>query len=159
HTFPYLNDEFFYSAYGGQGLAPAVPGPVPDTLSQTVGGYAADGWFRMFEFFEVPSQSIGAIGPVASGSNFDWFRKDIKPGQLNLNLIRDEEVFFSLTGDQTITQTNGQTTAMTPDLPAAPNPQNPTDQFAQQLLNFNQIGQLPLVPVAPYQVLASTPAA
>ena len=57
----------------------------------------------MFEFFEVPSQAMGAIGPVASGSNFDWFRQDIKPGQLNLNLIMDEEVFFSVAGHQTIT--------------------------------------------------------
>ena len=58
----------------------------------------------MFEFFEVPSQSIGAIGPVATGSNFDWLRQDIKPGQLNLNLIMDEEVFFSIAGKQTISQ-------------------------------------------------------
>ena len=161
HTFPYLNDEFFYSAYGGPGL---VATPSFDTLAPnaTVGGYAADGWFKMFEFFEVPSQSIGAIGPLLvpnrpdiSGSNFDWYRKDIKPGQLNLNLIMDEEVFFSLTGDQTITQTNGQVTDQTA-LPAAANPQNPTDQFAQQLLNFNQIGQLP---IGNYTLSTSTPAA
>ena len=37
------------------------------TTGSQVGGYAGDGWFKMFEFFEVPSQSIGAIGPVASG--------------------------------------------------------------------------------------------
>jgi hypothetical protein len=147
HTFPYLNDEFFYSGYGGPGIV--------DTATTTVGGYAADGWFKMFEFFEVPSQSVGAIGPVASGSNFDWFRQDIKPGQLNLNLIMDEEVFFSLTGDQTITQSNGQNTDLTP-LPAAPGLQNPTDQFAQQLLNFNQIGTLP---PGNYTIAASTPAA
>ena len=30
-----------------------------------VDGPGGDGWFKMFEFFEVPSQSIGAIGPVA----------------------------------------------------------------------------------------------
>ena len=87
----------------------------------------------MLEFFEVPSQSIGAIGSVASGSNFDWLRQDIKPGQLNLNLIMDEEVFFSIAGDQSISQTNGQT------LDANGNIKNPFDQFSQQLLNFTQI--------------------
>ena len=54
----------------------------------------------MFEFFEVPSQMIGAIGPVAQGTNFDWLRQDTKPGLLNLNLIIDEEVFFSVFGQQ-----------------------------------------------------------
>ena len=50
----------------------------------------------MLEFFEVPSPVIGATGPVAQGDNFDWFRQDVKPGLLNLNLIIDEEVFFGL---------------------------------------------------------------
>ena len=45
---------------------------------------------------------------MALGNNFDWLRQDIKPGQLNPNLIMDEEVFFSLLGKQTITQENGQ---------------------------------------------------
>ena len=54
----------------------------------------------MFEFFEVPSQMIGAIGPVAQGTNFDWARQDTKPGLMNLNLIIDEEVFFSVFGSQ-----------------------------------------------------------
>ena len=49
----------------------------------------------MFDFFEVPSQAIGAIGPVAQGTNFDWVRQDIKPGLMNVNLIIDEEAFFS----------------------------------------------------------------
>ena len=56
----------------------------------------------MFEFFEVPSQSLGAIGPVAQGTDFDWARQDTKPGLLNLNLIIDEEVFFSVLGSQSI---------------------------------------------------------
>ena len=63
---------------------------------------ASDGWFKMFEFFEVPSQMIGAIGPVAQGTNFDWSRQDNKPGLMNLNLVIDEEVFLALLGRQTI---------------------------------------------------------
>ncbi len=63
HTFPYLIDKFFYSAYGQSNTL--------DPGAQ-VGGYAADGWFKMFEFLEVPSQMNGAIGPVANGANFDW---------------------------------------------------------------------------------------
>ena len=51
-----------------------------DDAGGQVGGYAGDGWFKMFEFFEVPSQSIGAIGPVASGSNFDWYRAGHQAG-------------------------------------------------------------------------------
>ena len=82
-----------------------------------VGGYAADGWFKMFEFFEVPSQMFGAIGPVAQGANFDWARQDIKPGLLNLNLIIDEEVYLSLLGKQNISQQNGQPD---PDAPVRP---------------------------------------
>ena len=69
----------------------------------------------MFEFFEVPSQMIGAIGPVAGGSNFagggnnfDWMRQDFKAGLLNLNLIIDEEVYMSLLGKQAIYQQNGE---------------------------------------------------
>ena len=68
----------------------------------------------MFEFFEVPSQMIGAVGPVAQGTNFDWLRQDTKPGLINLNLIIDEEVFFSVFGSQ---NTN----------------------FNQQLLSFDQL--------------------
>ena len=52
----------------------------------------------MFEFFEVPSPAIDATGQVAQGNNFDWFRQDLKPGLLNLNLIIDEEVFLGLMG-------------------------------------------------------------
>ena len=66
-----------------------------------MGGPGGDGWFKMFEFFEVPSQAIGAIGPVAQGTNFDWARQDTKPGLMNLNLIIDEEAFFAVFGRQT----------------------------------------------------------
>ena len=53
----------------------------------------------MFEFLEVPSPATGAVGPVAQGNNFDWYRQDVKPGLLNLNLIIDEEVFLGLMAD------------------------------------------------------------
>ncbi len=91
HTFPYLVDKFFYTGdvagCGAHERRPSATGP-------------GDGWFKMFEFFEVPSQMIGAIGPVAQGTNFDWLRQDTKPGLINLNLIIDEEVFFSVFGQQ-----------------------------------------------------------
>ncbi len=72
----------------------------------------------MFEFFEVPSQMIGAVGPVAQGTNFDWLRQDIKPGLINPNLIIDEEVFFSVFGRQ-------------------------NTSFQQQLLSFDQLPNPP----------------
>ena len=92
HTFPYLVDKFFYT-----GASP-TPGATP--LTPLFGDPTGDGWFKMFEFFEVPSQMIGAVGPVAQGTNFDWLRQDTKPGLINLNLIIDEEVFFSVFGKQ-----------------------------------------------------------
>jgi len=108
HTFPYLVDKFFYTG--------ASPSAVPNPL--TFGDPTADGWFKMFEFFEVPSQMIGAVGPVAQGTDFDWLRQDFKPGLINLNLIVDEEVFFSVFGKQ---NTN----------------------FNQQLLSFDQLPNPP----------------
>ncbi len=125
HTFPYLVDKFFYSGastflypplvgpdpmqnpnfvLGGAGTTDPSWGPLRYTSNvpaPVVGGPAADGWFKMFDFFEVPSQMIGAIGTVAQGNNFDWARQDTKPGLMNLNLIIDEEAFFSVFGDQT----------------------------------------------------------
>ena len=65
HTFPYLVDKFFYTAYGSSGLDRHA---IPTTGRRP----AADGWYKMFEFFEVPSPVIGAIGPVTQGTNFDW---------------------------------------------------------------------------------------
>jgi hypothetical protein len=104
HTFPYLIDKFFYTG--------ASPATLPTT--STFGDPTGDGWFKMFEFFEVPSQMIGAIGPVAQGTDFDWLRQDLKPGLINLNLIIDEEVFFSVFGSQ-------------------------DQSFNQQLLSFDQL--------------------
>jgi len=122
HTYPYLVDKFFYSGYGGAGST-STPPPDPGNV---VDGYGGDGWFKMFEFFEVPSQSLGAIGQVASGTDFDWLRQDLKPGLLNLNLIIDEEVFFSILGSQSIQLANG-VKGMN------------TDSFSQLLLNFAQL--------------------
>jgi len=136
HTYPYLVDKFFYSGYGGT----AAPLPDPGTV---VGGNAADGWFKMFEFFEVPSQALGAIGSVASGSDFDWARQDTKPGLLNLNLIIDEEVFFSLLGSQSATLSNGT---------AGTN----TDSFSQLLLDFAQLPPAPGSTLIPQIVTQST---
>jgi large repetitive protein len=90
HTFPYLVDKFFYT--GASNAA--------DTGGSLVGSPTGDGWFRMLSFFEVPSPTMGATGPIARGTDFDWERQDRRPGQLNLNLIVDEEVFFGVVGQQ-----------------------------------------------------------
>ena len=71
HTFPYLTTSSSTRPTAGHNTLGPGGG--------LVGGYAADGWFKMFEFFEVPSQMFGAIGPVARGTNFDWARQDHKP--------------------------------------------------------------------------------
>ena len=105
HTFPYLVDKFFYTAAVAHRAC---------HQRRLFGDPTGDGWFKMFEFFEVPSQMIGAVGPVAQGTNFDWLRQDTKPGLINLNLIIDEEVFFSVFGQQ-------------------------DQNFNQQLLNFYQL--------------------
>jgi hypothetical protein len=101
-------DKFFYT-----GASSAA-----DTGGTLVGSPTGDGWFKMFEFFEVPSPMLGATGPVANGANFDWQRQDTRPGLLNLNLIIDEEVFFSVIGRQ-------------------------DSNFNQQWLDFIQVPSLP----------------
>jgi len=96
-AYPYLKDNFFYTAASPAVLNPnaGVSGPYwPQT-----GGPAGAGWHKMLEFFEVPSAAFGAIGPVATGFNYDWARQDTKPGLLNLNLIIDEEVWLGLMGN------------------------------------------------------------
>ena len=124
HPFPYLSDAFFYSG-SNEPTPPAPDGmtsttagwiqnePVPNSASTPpalvpfrsanndnyVGGPGGAGWFKMLDFFEVPSPAFGAIGPVAQGQNYDWLRQDTRPGLLNLNLIIDEEVFLGLMGD------------------------------------------------------------
>ncbi len=104
HAFPYLVDRFFYTGASTFFYPPtgAVIDPGSPTLLTNkvpvVGGPGGDGWYKMFEFFEVPSQSNGAVGPVALGANFDWARQDTKPGLMNLNLIVDEEAFYAVFG-------------------------------------------------------------
>ena len=97
-TFPYLPDEFYYTAEG-QSVVDNPPMSTTDTNHPVVGWTTNAGWYKMFEVFEVPSSVAGSIGPVAAGQNFDWYRQDRRPGQINLNLIIDEEVFFGLMDD------------------------------------------------------------
>src|SRR5262249_32925410 len=97
-TYPYLADEFFYS--GAPESAPPHWVPPPPEDATYVGGPGGARWYRMLEFFEVPSRSKGATGRVAHGMNFDAARRDRRPGLLNLNLIIDEEVFLGLMGRQ-----------------------------------------------------------
>ena len=100
-TFPYLPDNFYYTAAA---VAPPLKPqngypPYYTNLTTEIGGWTGTGWYKMLEFFEVPSSANGSIGTADSGTNFDWARADIKPGLLNLNLIIDEEVFFGLIDD------------------------------------------------------------
>jgi hypothetical protein len=104
HTYPYLVDKFFYNAF-----------------NDGTTGSTADGWFQMLEYFEVPPPTLGAIGEVASGANYDWYRQDVRPGQLNLNLIIDEEVFFGLVDDPRLLRTPiAPVTTSTPTNPIYP---------------------------------------
>ncbi len=123
HPFPYLNDEFFYTGFSeptpppATGVASTTQGwvsgeavpnatAVPPTTvnfrsaanANYIGGPGGAGYHKMLDFFEVPSPAFGAIGEVATGTNYDWARQDLKPGLLNLNLIIDEEVFLGLMG-------------------------------------------------------------
>ncbi|QDV35898.1 hypothetical protein [Tautonia plasticadhaerens] len=93
-SYPYLVDKFFYTSDPRTVIDPSVAGD-----GHRVGGPTSAGWHRMLEFFEVPSPVLDAIGPVAQGVNFDWYRQDLRPGLLNPNLIVDEEVFFGLLDD------------------------------------------------------------
>ena len=101
HSFPYLNDEFYYTAVSvnpSTDTADAASNNAP--YPTQLGGWTGAGWHKMFDFFEVPSSANGAVGTTDAGENFDWLRADRRPGMLNLNLIIDEEVFFGLIDDQ-----------------------------------------------------------
>jgi large repetitive protein len=103
-VFPYLRDEFYYTADGtstyDDNPVPAVDRPIKGTTPTPVIGWTTGvGWHKIFDFFEVPSNAFGSTGPVAQGQNFDWARDDRRPGQINLNLIIDEEVFLGLIDD------------------------------------------------------------
>jgi hypothetical protein len=97
-TFPYLPDNFYYTAASVAPPSTNFP-QYYQYLTTEVGGWTGNGWHKMLEFFEVPSSANGAIGTADTGFNFDWARADIKPGLLNLNLIIDEEVFAGLFDD------------------------------------------------------------
>ncbi|WP_435017121.1 hypothetical protein TA3x_004714 [Tundrisphaera sp. TA3] len=96
-SFPYLPDAFYYTA--ASITPPDAPNAGMTKLPTEVGGRTGAGWFKMFEFFEVPSSANGAIGTAANGVDFDWYRSDVKPGLMNLNLIIDEEAFYGLIDD------------------------------------------------------------
>ena len=99
-TFPYLTDNFYYTAAS---VSPPIGAAALDAgythLTTEIGGWTGAGWHKMMEFFEVPSSANGAIGTADQGDNYDWYRADTKPGLLNLNLIIDEEVFAGLIDD------------------------------------------------------------
>ena len=60
HSFPYLVDKFFYTGASTFYYPPTGGATDPSASSNhVVGGPAADGWFKMFDFFEVPSQTNG----------------------------------------------------------------------------------------------------
>jgi len=98
-TFPYLPDNFYYTAAS---VAPPNSGtldPGYKHLTTEVGGWTGAGWHKMLEFVEVPSSANGAVGTADNGNNYDWYRADLKPGQVNINLIIDEEVFAGVIDD------------------------------------------------------------
>lgn len=100
-TFPYLPDNFYYTA--ASVAPPVLSSGTYDAgythLTTEIGGWTGNGWHKMLEFFEVPSSANGATGAAEGGVNYDWARNDLRPGQLNLNLIIDEEVFAGLFDD------------------------------------------------------------
>jgi hypothetical protein len=175
HAYPYLVDKFFYSgastflypplvppnttngmtavtALGGAGATDPSNGSQP-----VVGGPAGDGWFKMFDFFEVPSQMIGSIGPVANGANFDWARQDTKPGLMNLNLIIDEEAFFSVFGDQSSSYSQNLLNSIELPLLAVPNQAGQLSLPYGMPLSISNIGVPPFplgVPPVPLVVSA-----
>ena len=131
-SFPYLCDKFFYTS-----ASPAFNGSPANW--DPVYGPSSGGWFKMFEFFEVPSAVFGAIGQVSQGSNYDWLRQDTKPGLLNLNLIIDEEVFLGLMGNA------GNITPQpaTVQIPAGTGPDYPLQQVAVPPPSLNNTQVIP----------------
>ena len=83
-------------------------------LTTEIGGWTGAGWHKMLEFFEVPSSANGAIGTADGGNNYDWARADTKPGQLNINLIIDEEVFAGLVDDPRLNEALAAATSTIP---------------------------------------------
>lgn len=168
HTFPYLMDEFFYTAQSEPPFAGAWPdpgaGPAPihwnnsnygsnfpitkaDTTLNThpnyIGGPSGAGWFRMFEFLDVPTPANGSIGTVAEGTNYDWMRQDLRPGLLNINLIIDEEVFFAIMSESWLKTLGYVRSLVAPYSPA----QEDLDNLGSTRLNVQQVadGKTPLI--------------
>jgi large repetitive protein len=111
-TFPYLPDNFYYTA--ASVAPPAAPNTGQTHLTTEIGGWTGAGWHKMLEFFEVPSSANGAIGTTDNGNNYDWLRADLKPGQINLNLIIDEEVFAGVIDDPRLNETLATYTSIIP---------------------------------------------
>ena len=115
-TYPYLSDNFYYTAAS---VAPPAAGGGLDagytSLTTEIGGWTGAGWHKMLEFFEVPSSANGATGFANNGNNYDWYRADVKPGLINLNLIIDEEVFAGVLDDPRM---NENLAAYTSSIPA-----------------------------------------
>ncbi len=118
-SYPYLPDNFYYTA------ASVTPPPPPTgttmnynsaytQLTTEIGGWTGAGWHKMMEFFEVPSSAYGSTGTTDTGNNFDWARADTKPGQLNVNLIIDEEVFAGLIDDPRLNEALAASTSTIP---------------------------------------------
>ncbi|MDR3620331.1 MAG: hypothetical protein P4L85_13355 [Paludisphaera borealis] len=129
-TYPHLVDQLFYSS-----ASPAHQTP-PNPAWDTVYGPSSGGWYKMFEVFEVPSPVIGAIGTAAQGVNFDWLRQDVRPGQINLNLIMDEEVFLGLmgnAGDRTDDPGSAQQVVSVPSMLNGVTINNPPPQIVTQV--------------------------
>ncbi len=114
-SYPYLSDNFYYSAAS---VTPPSSGSGLDAkytaLTTEIGGWTGAGWHKMLEFFEVPSSANGAIGTADGGNNYDWARSDIKPGLLNINLIIDEEVFAGLVDDPRLNENLAYLTSAVP---------------------------------------------
>ena len=128
HTFPYLIDKFFYSAYG------AIEHARPGWPGRRLRGR------RLVQDVRVPRSPQPDDRRDRPGR--EWGRistgrgRTVKPGQLNLNLIIDEEVFFSVVGpaDHHVSRTANTSRSDGDD-----RPDTRRDQFTQRLLNFDQI--------------------
>ena len=155
-TFPYLTDNFYYTAASvapPTGTAALDPGYTH--LTTEIGGWTGAGWHKMLEFFEVPSSANGAIGTADLGDNYDWYRADVKPGQLNINLIIDEEVFAGLIDDPRLNEILASTSATT-QIPFIVS-QIDVNGYPASDTSGNVIGRYPISPSVSTNVIGGTP--